>query len=285
MDALGYYNGKWGPLDEMTVHMNDRGCYFGDGVYDAASAANGVIFTLEEHVDRFFLSAELLEIKLHYSKEELKKILCEMLSKLDKGVYLVYWQATRGTGRRDHVFPSCPSNLWIMIRPIRIPDLSKKVKLITVEDTRFLHCNIKTINLIPNIIAAQRALEAGAREAVFHRGEIVTECTRSNVHIIKNGTFITHQADHLILRGIASNHLAQACIRLGIPVEEREFTLSQLFDADEVLTSSTATFGLSVDAIDGKSVGGKAPELLKKIQDEVMREFVEATGYNPWNRV
>ena len=84
MDALGYYNGKWGPLDEMTVPMNDRGCYFGDGVYDAAAAANGVIFTLDEHVDRFFDSAGFLEIKLHYSKDELKSILREMLSKMDK---------------------------------------------------------------------------------------------------------------------------------------------------------------------------------------------------------
>ena len=81
MDALGYYNGKWGPLDEMFVPMNDRGCYFGDGVYDAASAANGVIFTLDEHVQRFFNSAELLEIKLDYTQEELKKILNEMLAR------------------------------------------------------------------------------------------------------------------------------------------------------------------------------------------------------------
>ena len=279
MDALGYYNGKWGPLDEMTVPMNDRGCYFGDGVYDAASAANGVIFTLDEHVDRFYSSAELLEIKLDYSKGELKKILNEMLSKLDKGVYLVYWQATRGTSRRIHSFPGGKSNLWIMIKSAVLPDLSKKTKLITIEDTRFLHCNIKTLNLIPNVIAAQRALEAGCLEAVFHRGEIVTECSHSNVHIIKNGTFITHPVNNLILRGIARSHLVQVCLRLGIPVDERQFTLSELFDCDEALTSSTSSFGLSADTIDGKPVGGKAPVLLKKIQDEAMREFSEVTGY------
>ena len=278
MDALGYYNGKWGPLDEMTVPMNDRGCYFGDGVYDAASAANGVIFTLAEHVDRFFLSAELLEIKLNYSKEELKNTLIDMLSRLDKGEYFVYWQATRGTGRRAHAFSSGPSNLMIIIKPVSLPDLSKKVKLITIEDTRYLHCNIKTINLIPNVIAAQRAQEEGCHEAIFHRGDIVTECSHSNVHIIKNGTFITHPADYLVLRGIARSHLVQACLRLGIPVDEREFTLLELFDADEVLTSSTTSFGLGADTIDGKSVGGKAPQLLKKIQDEVIKEFIEATG-------
>jgi len=283
MNALGYYNGKWGPLDEMTVPMNDRGCYFGDGVYDAASCANGVIFTLDEHVDRFFVSAALLEIKLHYSKEELKKILNEMVSKMDAGEYIVYWQATRGTARRIHAFAGEKSNLWIMIKAAVIPDLSKKIKLITMEDTRFLCCNIKTINLIPNVIAAQRAQEAGCYETVFHRGEIVTECSHSNVHIIKNGRFITHPADNLILRGIARSHLVQACGRLGILVEERTFTLAELFAADEVLTSSTTTFGLSADTIDGKPVGGKAPDLLKKIQQEVMREFTEVTGYT-WKR-
>ena len=226
MDALGYYNGKWGPLDEMTVPMNDRGCYFGDGVYDAAVSANGVIFTLDEHVDRFFISAKQLDIELPYTKDELKKTLYEMLSQVDKGDLFVYWQATRGTGRRSHDFSGGKPNLWIMIKPTVIPDLSKKVKLITIEDTRFLHCNVKTINLLPNIMAAQLAKEAGCHEAVFHRGGIVTECTRSNVHIIKNGTVITHPADSMILRGIARGHIIQACARLAIPVEERKFTLS-----------------------------------------------------------
>ena len=279
MDALGYYNGKWGPLDEMTVPMNDRGCYFGDGIYDAALACNGVIFTLNEHVDRFFNSAKLLQIELSYSKDHLKNVLNEMLGKLDKGSFLVYWQATRGTGRRNHVFPGGESNLWIMIKPIEIVKLSKKVKLITVEDTRFLHCNIKTINLIPNILAAEKAKQEGCDEAVFHRGETVTECSHSNVHIIKDGTFITHQLDNLILPGIARSHLAKACIKLRIPVDERNYTLTELFDADEVLISSTGTLCLSAETVDGKSVGGKAADLVKKLQDQVMGEFCEATGY------
>jgi D-alanine transaminase len=279
MDALGYYNGKWGPLDEMTVPMNDRGCYFGDGVYDAACAANGVIFTLDEHVDRFFNSAKLLEMEITFSKEELKNTLREMFSKVDKGEYLVYWQVTRGTGRRNHIFPEGPSNLWIMVKPGAIVDFSVKVKLITVEDTRYLHCNIKTLNLIPNIMAAQKAEEAGCYEAVFHRGEVVTECSRSNIHIIKNGTFITHPADNLILSGIARSHLIKACNVLGIPVTERKYTLAELFDADEVLVSSTGSMCLPAETADGKSVGGKAPELVKKLQDKVFGEFCETTGY------
>jgi len=267
-------------LDEMTVPMNDRGAYFGDGVYDAAFSANGVIFTLDEHVDRFFESARLMRIELTFSKAELQDTLNEMLSKVDKGEYLVYWQATRGTARRNHAFPPGPSNLWIMIKPMVLPDLYQKIKLITAEDTRYLHCDIKTLNLIPNIMALQRAVEADCYEAVFHRGETVTECTRSNVHIIKNGTLLTHPANNLILKGVARAHLLRACGRLGIPAEERPFTLSELFDADEVIISNSASFARSADIIDGKSVGGKAPEPLKKIQDVVMEEFFEETGYD-----
>jgi D-alanine transaminase len=281
MDALGYYNGKWGPLDEMTIPMNDRGSYFGDGVYDAAVCANRVIFTLEEHVGRFFASAGLLEIKPSCSLEELQGILNDLVQKVDNAPLLAYWQWTRGTGRRNHVFPDGHSNLMIMLKPTKIPSLSQKIKLITWEDTRFLHCNIKTLNLIPNVIAAQRAREQGADEAVLHRGDVVTECAHSNVHIIKDGVFITHPADNLILRGIARTHLLAACVRLGIPVLERAFTLGELFDADEILTSSTSTFALAADTMDGKSAGGKAPELLKAIQDEVFGEFLAATGWKP----
>jgi len=279
MDALGYYNGKWGPLDEMTVPMNDRACFFGDGVYDAAICYNKTIYRLDRHVDRFFNSARLLEIKLELSREELKNTLRDMVTKVDADEVLVYWQATRGTGRRDHVFPEGKSNLWITIKPARHADLSKRVKLITVEDTRFLHCNIKTLNLIPSVLAAQRAKEAGAHEAIFHRGNIVTECAHSNVHILKDGSFITHPLDNHILPGICRGHIAQVCESLGIPVVQREFTLDELFAADEVLVSSTSTFGLAADNIDGKAVGGKAPDLLKKIHDAMMAEFSRATGY------
>jgi D-alanine transaminase len=278
MDALGYYNGTWGPLDEMTIPMNDRGNYFGDGVYDAAVTANRVIFTLDEHVGRFFASAKCLEIEPSCTRSQLMSILNDLVQKTDNVPLLTYWQWTRGTSRREHVFQGGRANLMIMIKPIKIPDLGKKVKLITAEDTRFLHCNIKTLNLIPNVIGAQRAAMADAYETVFYRGNIVTECCHSNVHIIKNGVFITHPADNYILRGVARTHILSACTKLGIPALEKAFTVAELFDADEIIISSTSTFALAVDYIDGKPSGGKAPQLLKMIQDEVFGEFQRATG-------
>lgn len=279
MKNLGYYNGKFGELEEMQIPMCDRVCFFGDGVYDATYSRNYKIFTLSEHIDRFYNSAALLSIEIPMSKEELSELLNEMVQKVDTGENFVYWQATRGTGIRNHVFPEADSkaNLWITITPKNIVDTYKKVKLITMEDTRFLHCNIKTLNLLPAVMASEKAKQEGCDEVIFHRNGRVTECAHSNVHIIKNGVFITAPTDNLILPGIARRHLINACVKLGIPVEEREYNLDELFSADEILISSAGSLGLAASELDKKKVGGKAPELLKKIQDEVHREFTQET--------
>ena len=277
MRRLGYYNGAYGELEEMTVPMGDRGGYFGDGVYDATYSRNYRIFALEEHIDRFFNSAALLKINLRHTKQEIAGILQEMVQKMDTGNNLLYWQATRGTAVRSHVFPEGESNLWIMIIPKEIEPVYKKVRLTTMEDTRFLHCNIKTLNLIPNVIASERAKQLGCDETVFHRGERVTECAHSNVHIIKDGIFRTAPTDHYILPGIARAHLIRACKALGYGVDEHPFTVAEMMDADEVIVTASGSLCLAAEAIDGKKVGGKAPEMRKALQDYVLKEFLQAT--------
>ena len=210
MKNLGYYNGVWDEMEKMSIPMSDRVCFFGDGVYDATYSRNYTIFSLDEHVDRFYNSAKLLEIELPHSKEEMKEILNELVKKMETGENFVYFQATRGNDPvRAHVFPKeAKANIWINIYHKEILDLTKPVQLITMEDTRFLHCNIKTLNLIPSVMASQRAKEAGCFEAVFHRNGRVTECAHSNVHIIKDGALITAPADNLILPGIARKHIS-----------------------------------------------------------------------------
>lgn len=275
---LGYYNGNYGEIEEMSIPMNDRVCYFGDGVYDATYSRNYKIFALDEHIDRIYNSASLLNINITETKDEMKAILQEMVNKMDSGENFVYWQVTRGTAKRNHAFPENEkTNLWITISPKDIVDTYKKIKLITMEDTRFFHCNIKTLNLIPSVMASEKAKQAGCDETVFHRGERVTECAHSNVHIIKDGAFVTAPTDNLILPGIARAHLIKACKKLGIPVSEVPYTVDELMNADEIIVSSSGSLCLAAEEIDGKRVGGKAPELLKKLQDEVLREFVEET--------
>jgi D-alanine transaminase len=277
--SLGYYNGKFGPIEEMMIPMNDRVSYFGDGVYDATYSANGVIYTLDEHMDRFFNSAGLLKINIPLSKDEMKGILYEMLAKVDSDENFIYWQTTRGTGMRSHAFLSndMPANIWIVIKPDKVKDLSQKIRLITAEDTRFYHCNIKTLNLLVNVMASQKATEMGCNECVFHRGDGVTECAHSNIHIIKDGVFKTAPTDHLILPGIARAHLIKMCKKHNIPVDEAPFTVEELFNADEILISSAGSFCLAACEIDGIPCGGKAPEILKTLQDGLTEEFETET--------
>ena len=280
MKNLGYYNGICDEIENISIPMTDRVCFFGDGVYDATYSRNYKIFSLDEHVDRFFNSAKLLEINLSYTKDALKQLLADLVSKMDTGDNFVYFQATRGSNAiRNHVFPSDGScaNLWVNIYPKQIVDLKKRIQLITMEDTRFLHCNIKTLNLLPSVIASQRAKEAGCYETVFHRNGRVTECAHSNVHIIKDGTLITAPTDNLILPGIARKHIIEACHKLGIGVQEIPYQLEQLFDADEVLVSSAGALCLVADHIDGKLVGNRAPELVTKLQKLLLDDFITET--------
>ena len=273
IEKLGYFNGEWGPLEEMEVPFLDRSSFYGDGVYDATMTQDGVILYEQEHIDRFYRSADLMQITIEQSKEELAQILREMVSHTSAQTNFLYWQVTRGTDFRHHTFPDCSANLWIMITPDEFEDLSVKEKLITVEDTRFYHCNAKTLNLLPNVLASEKAKQHGCYEAVFVRDGMVTECAHSNVHILKDGKLITHQADNLILPGIARAHLIAMCKKLGVGVEERPFTRAELMDADEVIVSSSSTFAVGVSQIDGAAVGGKSAELLATIQHALNDEF------------
>lgn len=278
MKTLGYYNGKYDELENMSVPMNDRVCWFGDGVYDAGPCRNYKIFAIDEHIDRFFNSAGLIKMQVPCTKAELKALLQDLVNKMDTGDLFIYFQVTRGTAVRTHEFPeNVPANLWVMLKPMGTPDLYKKIRLLTQEDTRFLHCNIKTLNLLPSVMAAQKAKEAGCQEAVFHRGDRVTECAHSNCHILKDGILYTAPADNLILPGIARAHLIRICKKLEIPVSETPYTLKEMMDADEVLVTSSTKLCVAANEIDGTPVGGRAPETLKNILGAVMDEYMEET--------
>lgn len=280
MEDVGFYNGEYGRIMDLKCSIMDRGMYFGDGCYDATYVCNNVILFLEDHLNRFYNSCRLMEIPFQYSREELTEILYNIVEKYDFSEGMIYWQTTRGTDFRNHVFPDFEQvkpNLMAYIRPFEMRPIDKTYKVITLEDTRFLHCNIKTLNLIPSVIANQRAREAGCDEAIFHRGDIVTECAHSNVMIIDKGVLKIHPYDNLILPGIASIHLMNLARANGIPAAEEEFTLDTLMNAEEVLITSSGSLGNRVISVDGKPVGGKNPELLKKLQDLAVDEVLVYT--------
>ncbi len=279
MKNIGYYNGNTGLIEEMTVPMNDRAIYFADGIYDVACAKNGVVYLMREHISRFFKSCCRIDIALPFTKEWLGEELTQLVGQVDADLCRVYWQVSRGTAPRSHHYPEgVRPNLYITVTPMTLPDQKKKMRLLTLKDKRSLYCDIKSISRLPNVIAAQRAKEAGCDDAVMHRGQQVTECSHANISILKNGIFRTAPGDSYVFPGIARSHIIAACRKLRVPVDETPFNIEELFQADEVIVSSSTKFCMSAGEIDGRKVGGKASELLCSIQDEVIDEFYCAVG-------
>ncbi len=260
--------------------MNDRACYFGDGLYEVAYCRNYKIYSLDEHMDRLFESAAFLGIDIPHTKKEFCSIIRELVTKLDSDEQLVYWQVSRGTQLRNHApAAGLVANVWITLRPMRIKDIYTPMTLITCPDTRFFHCNMKTLNLLPNVMASERAAAAGADEALLHRDGRVTECAHSNFAIIlSDGSIKTAPADNLILAGIARSHLIKLCRELGVTVREEPFYLDEIYSAAEVIVISSGTPCRPVSSVDGRAVGGKAPELLRTLQDALMKDYFDKTS-------
>ena len=275
MKHIGYYNGEIGPLEEMKIPMLDRAVYFGDGCYDAAMFSNNRIFALEDHLDRFYNSCRLLEIPFDMERKALTKELQKCIDANELSEGMIYWQCSRGTYYRSHNFPpeTVKPNLMIFTVPDEIVPMDTTYKLISMEDTRFLHCNIKTLNLIPSVIAYQRCIEAGCQETLFHRQGRVTECAHSNVLILKDGTLHTPPRDNLILPGITLKHLILLAKENNIPVIEAPFSMDELKNADEVIISNSGAFCIRADELDGKPIGGKDPKTLKILQDAYRDKF------------
>lgn len=281
MKYVGYYNGEIGPLEEMKIPMLDRAVYFGDGCYDATTFAHNHIFAVKDHLDRFYNSCRMLEIPFGMSREELTAELQKCIDANDEDHGMLYWQCSRGTYFRGHNFPpeNIKPNLMIFTVPCELIPMDRTFKLISMEDTRFLHCNIKTLNLIPSVIAYQRCIEKGCQETVFHRGERVTECAHSNILIIKDGVLCTPPRDNLILPGITLKHLLELAQKNGIPTSEAPFTMEELQNADEIIVSSSGGLCIRADELDGRPVGCKDYETLKKLQEAYTEYYEIDTNY------
>jgi len=278
--SVGYYNGEMGPLEEMRVPMGDRALYFGDGIYEATCAANRVPFALEEHLDRMYNSLRLLEIPFKMSREEIRGELQKVLDAAeDNPIHFLYWQVTRGNGPRAHVFPvGVEPSLMIFVKPHTMKSMDVPYRLISLEDNRFKLCNIKTLNLIPSVLANQRAVERGCDEAVLHRGSRVTECAHGNISILQDGVLRTAPADELILPGITRKHLLALAREHGIPTREEPFSMVELMNADEIIVTSSSALCMKVESIDGIPVGGKDPGRLKLLQDAYLEKFRRETA-------
>lgn len=268
MHNLGYYNGIIKPLENLSIPVTDRAIYFGDGVYEVVYAINQKPFALDDHMSRFFSSCKLLQINFQKSANELKEIILDLLNQEKSYKQKIYWQVSRGSAIRQHTFDNnIKSNLLITITSEEVKNMEKiKYDLILLEDTRFLHCNIKTLNLIPSVLASQKAKDLNADEAVLHRNGMITECAHSNISILKDGKLQTAPANNLILPGITRLHLLDICKKLNIPIIEEPFSVQQLYDCDEAIVSASGALFVGAKSLEGSPIGGKDPTTLRQIQ-------------------
>jgi D-alanine transaminase len=272
-------NGELINRSEAKVDIEDRGYQFGDGVYEVIRVYNGKMFTLKEHLNRFVRSSDSIGIAIPYTAEHLTEMLKGLIVKNNLQTGIIYMQITRGAAPRNHAFPTgnVIPTLVAYTKELNRPvgNLKSGVTTILTEDIRWLRCDIKSLNLLGNLLAKQKASEKGCFEAIQHRGNEVTEGSSSNIFIVKNGVIITHESNHFILKGISKDVILQICSEKGISVKERTFSLAELEQADEVFLSSTTAEVMPIVEINGNKVNGGAVGPITRTLQELFDQEIE----------
>ena len=264
------FNDRLIEREEAAVDIEDRGYQFGDGVYEVIRIYNGRWFLFEEHMERLERSLNEIRLTLPYDIDQFNSYLHELLKKAPVSDGIIYLQVTRGKALRSHAFPAETNSVvtaYTRETPRPLSDLHAGIKAHLTNDIRWLRCDIKSLNLLGNVLAKQEALENQCGEAIFHRGDTVTEGSSSNVFIKKDDTWYTHPATNLILNGITRQFLFQLMASLKMPVKEEAFKISDLLNADEVIVTSTTQEVMPVISVDGEPIGtGSVGEWTKKLQ-------------------
>ena len=243
MPDLLWLNGDVLPFADARLGVEDRGFQFADGVYEVVRLYAGRPFTLREHLDRLERSAEGIRLALPISRDALEQEIQAFIPQTGVAEGMLYLQLTRGVAPRNHVFParSKPTLLFYtrVLPPVPAAGTTDGVKIITVEDERWQRCWVKSIALLPNVLAKNAAVEAGAEEAAFVENGVVTECCATNLFAVVGGTLVTHPVGRKVLPGITRAVLLDLARDLGIGAEERPLPLEQARSADEVFITST----------------------------------------------
>jgi D-alanine transaminase len=242
MAEMIWLNGETLPLAEARIDVEDRGFQFADGVYEVIRLYNGRPFTLVEHMERLERSAAGIMLALPLGTAELASEIEKFIRKQGPKDGMVYLQLTRGVAPRNHLFSACKPTLLFYTRPlppVPKPGESEGVKLFTVADERWQRCWIKSIALLPNVLAKNAAVAAGADEAVFSENGIVTECSSSNFFAVIRGELLTHPVGPKVLSGVSRLALLELARQIDVPAAERPVSEAEAMEADELFITST----------------------------------------------
>ncbi len=285
---IAYVNGRYVPYHHATIPMEDRGYQFADGLYEVVMFYHQRFLDWDLHMERLHHSLEALRIAQPVSFKSLHLIAEMLLRKNPYADGYIYMQITRGTAPRNHLFPAnTRPSLTMSVMPAKPTPASlyeTGIKVITLHDERWGRCDIKSIALLPNVLARQAAHEAQAREVfMFNHHDELTEGSLSTAYIVKDGTVYTHPRNHAVLHGVRKEIICRLCHELNIPYQETMIPRQQVMQADEAFMSSANSHVLPVTRIDDTVIGtGNAGIITCKLLEAYQQHVTSQTGKS-WN--
>jgi D-alanine transaminase len=279
---IAYVNGEFLPLERATVRVEDRGFQFADGVYEVVRTYGGKPFATDEHLARLFRSLTAIELKVSLTTEQLNSIIQEGVQRSSFAEAVVYLQITRGCAPRHRGMPKDAKPTIVMtvrelpVHATKLP--ANGMVVITLPEFRWARCDVKSIALLPSVLAYQAAKKAGASDAIFvQEDETVNEATAGNVFLVRQGRLRTPPKSTHILAGVTRDKLLEAARAAGIETAEERITRSDLYAAEEIFLTSTTSEVAPVVAVDGKQIGtGKPGPVSAKIYEQFTRMFIRA---------
>ena len=260
-----YLNGQFMPIEEARIPVLDRGFIFGDGVYEVIPVYSHHAFRLAEHLKRLQHSLDGIRLQNPHSNTEWTRLIAELIARNEVSDQYLYLHITRGVAKRDHAFPQPPvaPTVFMMSSPLLTPPtslLQSGVCAVSAPDNRWLRCDIKAIALLPNVLLRQMAVDAGCAETILIRdNDFMTEGAASNIFVVKNGKLLAPPKDNLMLPGITYDVVLEIAAANGIPHEVRKVLAAEVFNADELLLTSSTKEILPITKLDGKPVGNGKP--------------------------
>ncbi|BBP43020.1 D-amino acid aminotransferase [Thiosulfativibrio zosterae] len=281
-----YLNGQFVPMTESQISTQDRGFLFGDGVYEVIPVYQKQLFEFDAHLERLKNSLQATSILNPLTDAEWKKLLDELIQRHPWEDQFIYLQVTRGIQMvRDHLPADCMTPTIYAytnpLKPVSADIIENGIKIVTLEDIRWLRCDIKAITLLPNVMMKLAAKQQGADDAILiGRDGLVSEGSASNVFMVKDGTLITPPNSHKILPGITRLVIEKVAQNHQIPLLEADITLDELLQADEIWLTSSTKEALPITQLDGKPVGNGRPgqiwQLLRQHYQAYKADFLNA---------
>lgn len=265
MSQIVYLNGQYLPLEQASVSVLDRGFMLGDGAYELIPVFSRKPFRLDEHLRRLQHTLDGIRLPNPMRDEEWRAVIARMISlqpAIDQSVYL---QITRGAAPRDHAFPkNTPPTVLVISNPMNPPDpaqMAHGICAVSSEDIRWGRCDLKTLNLLPNVLAKQQAIEAGCVECILFRDGVLTEGAASNIFVVKDGVILAPVKDHRVLPGITYDLVLELAKANNLPCEVRDIAEAEVRDADELWLTSSGREVQAIVQLDGVPVGSGEPGL------------------------